>query len=353
LPQIEPIIRPQDVDVAWLSQLLGKAVAGVTSNPVGTGKVGATFRFDLDYADMQPDQPRSLIGKFMSDDPISRATGIAQLSYLREVNFYRQYGGANSLPIARIKFSALNESTHEFALIMDDFPHHRSGNQLEPATLLEAELAVTAAAKIHAPFWGDEELDSHYWLNGSKAAPVMNVDGLYNMLWPAFCARYKDRINNKIIAAGESYLGRLNDWIWRRTGTRCLTHGDFRPDNMLFLESDRDTPIIIVDWQTAGVGNGATDIAYYMGTALAPDMRRQTERALVDRWIEELLAQGVPKGDTSALWDVYRRDAVAGFLMGVLASMIVVQTPRGDTMFLEMCARSAEMIHDHGSVRMI
>lgn len=370
MPQIDPIPTPKDVKPEWLNQLLGGAIKSVSAQAVGTGQVGATFRFALDYDDAGKEAsvpaslrmslpvslpgslPGSLIGKFMSGDPVSRATGIAQMSYLREVKFYQHYGNSKPLPIPNVKFAAIDEATHEFALIMGDFPNHMPGNQLEPANLSEAKLAMRAGAQIHAAWWEDGELDSHYWLNGSRAAPAMNVDALFEMLWPAFCVRYARQINDQIVAAGEAYLGRINDWISRRTGPRCLTHGDFRPDNMLFREFDADTPIVIVDWQTAGVGNGATDIAYYLGTALSPTMRRQHEKMLVDLWLKGLREAGI-SADADALWNAYRRDAVSGFIMGVLASMIVAQTPRGDAMFLEMCKRSAAMIHDHGSADLI
>lgn len=352
MPPINPIPAPKDIKPDWLSELLGSPIVRVSAQAVGTGQVGATFRFALDYAHGIEGKFDSLIGKFMSGDPVSRATGVAQLSYLREVKFYQHFGTDKPLPIPTVKFAAIDEATHEFALIMGDFPDHAPGNQLEPASLSQAKLAMGAAAQIHSAFWGLKELDTHYWLNDSHAAPVMNVDALFDMLWPAFCVRYGDRINDQIMAAGEAYLGHINDWISRRSGPRCLTHGDFRPDNMLFREFDERAPIVIVDWQTAGVGNGATDIAYYLGTALSPNMRRQHESTLVDLWLKGLGEAGIGV-DRDTMWNTYRRDAVSGFIMGVLASMIVAQTPRGDTMFLEMCRRSAAMIHDHGSADLI
>ncbi len=357
MPQIDPIPAPVDINADWLAQHLGRTVSGVSVQAVGTGQVGATYRFTL--TDTDPDATRapslqgSLIGKFMSEDPVSRATGIAQLSYVREVKFYQHYGNRKPLPIPMARHAVVDEATHEFALLMDDFPGHRPGNQLLPATLEEANLAMVAAASIHAAWWGDRGLDTHAWLNGSQAASAMNVDALFEMLWPAFCVRYGDQINDQIRATGEAYLGRINAWITQRTGPRCLTHGDFRPDNMLFDEGDATHPIVIVDWQTAGVGNGATDIAYYLGTALTPQMRRMHERALIDLWINHLVIAGVPQSDTQGLWDTYRRDALAGFLMGVLASMIVAQTPRGDAMFLTMCARAAAMVEDHSAADLI
>jgi Phosphotransferase enzyme family len=349
LSQNNPI--PADITTSWLTKLLGRTITHVAAKAVGTGQVGATFRFSLTADDT--DVPTTLIGKFMSEDPVSRATGIAQLSYVREVNFYRHFGNAKALPVPRLHYVSLNETTHEFALIMEDFPQHTCGNQLEPASLRQAELAMDAAAQIHAAFWNHEPLDTHMWLNGSKAITPMNVDGLYSMLWPAFCDRYRSRISNEVVTVGDAYVGRINDWIATRTGPRCLTHGDFRPDNMLFAPNDPRKPLVIVDWQTAGVGNGATDIAYYLGTAMTPNMRRMHERALVDRWIAGLMTAGVAPSDTRDLWETYRRDAVSGFLMGVLASMIVAQTERGDAMFLEMCARAAIMVEDHKAASLV
>ncbi|MFM1975773.1 MAG: hypothetical protein RL145_619 [Pseudomonadota bacterium] len=353
MSQTDPIPAPTDIKALWLAQNLGLNVSAVAAQAVGTGQVGATYRFLLSDAEAKAGHPASLIGKFMSEDPVSRATGIAQLSYVREVKFYQHYGNTKPLPIPTARYAVVDEATHDFALLMDDFPNHRPGNQLSPASLEEAKLAMVAAASIHAAWWGDKGLDTHAWLNGSQAASPMNVDGLFDMLWPAFCARYADQINDQIRATGEAYLGQINAWIAQRTGPRCLTHGDFRPDNMLFHEADPAHPIVIVDWQTAGVGNGATDIAYYLGTALTPEMRRTHEHDLVHLWIDRLIQAGVPKADTQNLWDMYRRDALAGFLMGVLASMIVAQTPRGDAMFLAMCTRAAAMVHDHRSMELI
>jgi hypothetical protein len=349
----ESRFSPHALTTAFLTKVLGKAVTKVTSYPIGTGQVGATYRFELDHSDAPTAGPASVVGKFWSDDAISRATGIAQLNYVREVNFYRHYGSAKPLPIPALHFVDQDETTHEFALIMEDFPHHSCGNQLESATLAEAILAMLAGADIHAAYWGDETLDTHTWLNGSKAIAPMNVDGLYNMLWPSFQDRYQGQVSDDVIRAGDAYLDKINNWVARRAGPRCLTHGDFRPDNMLFNQANAQTPLVVVDWQTAGVGNGATDIAYYLGTALTPQSRRDHERSLFDLWVSRLHSNAVRETETKGLWDVYRRDSVAGFLMGVLASMIVARTKRGDEMFLQMCERSAVMIHDHRAFELL
>jgi aminoglycoside phosphotransferase (APT) family kinase protein len=116
---------------------------------------------------------------------------------------------------------------------------------------------------------------------------------------------------------------------------------------MLFAPNDSLEPIVIVDWQTVGVGCGATDIAYYLGTAFDAETRRQYEAMLFARYTDALIQHAVPVGDIADLWRHCQTSAFAGFMMGVTASMIVQQTERGDAMFLAMCERSAAMVLDH------
>ena len=52
-------------------------------------------------------------------------------------------------------------------------------------------------------------------------------------------------------------------------------------------------------------------------------------------------------------WHEYRRFAFAGFIMAVLASMLVGQTDRGDEMFMAMAERSAAQIVDLDALDLI
>lgn len=358
---VTEIVFPHDAITAdWMAQLLRDngyraSITGMTSCPIGTGQVGATYRFELEYeigAGTIPNSaPRSIVGKFPSNDELSRATGKSHQTYIREAGFYRHFAGKKPLPIPHHLYIAFDDDSHDFTLIMHDLPNHRAGNQLAFPTRSETQLAVHAAAQIHAAWWGDPVLDTLPWLNGSKAATdVIDVELLYTNFWPAFCARFGDRVTPDMRRVGEAYLGNVANWLEKRVGPRCLTHNDFRPDNMLFDESDTANPIVIVDWQTVGVGSGAADLAYFTGTALDPAARRASEAALLDQYTTALAEYGVPECDTLGMWDDYRAAAFSGFLMGVTAAIVVQQTERGDAMFLAMCERSAAMVTDHADL---
>jgi hypothetical protein len=347
-----------DLTPAWIEKLLhdrglDAKVSSVDAQPIGTGQVGATYRLTLTYAGPPDGLLPTLIAKLPSNDALSKATGKTHLTYLRESRFYQHFAGKRPMPVPDHLYITFDEDSHDFALIMHDLPRHRAGNQLELMTLLEAQHAVTAAADIHAAWWGDPMLDTLDWLNGTKAVPPpLDVEALYAMFWPAFVARYSDRVTPEMRSVGDAYLGKVSAWADRHDGARCLTHGDFRPDNMLFDLEDPDQPIIIVDWQTVGVGSGAGDLAYFLGTALDPEMRRANEAKLFALYRDRLSARGVSEADVTGLWDMCRSKAFAGFLMGVTASIVVQQTDRGDDMFLTMCARSAAMVLDHADIAM-
>ena len=192
-------------------------------------------------------------------------------------------------------------------------------------------------------------LDTLDWLNGTRAIPApIDTEMLYSMFWPAFCDRYGARVTADMKRVGDAYMGKIKAWSEMRPGPRCLTHGDFRPDNMLFDLADEGKPIVVVDWQTVGVGSGVSDIAYYLGTALDPAHRKAEEASLFAHYREKLEAHGV--SDTADLWDSCRGGAFSGFLMGATAAMVVQQTDRGDNMFLTMCGRSAAMVLDHADI---
>jgi hypothetical protein len=349
----DAVPTPEGIQPDWLGTVLAsrgftRDIAAIRREKIGTGQVGATFRYILTHAE---GDDSTLVGKFPALDTLSRATGKSHLTYIRESRFYQQFAGQKPLPIPTHYFIGFDDETHDFALIMEDYPHHIAGNQLVTPRLEEAKHAMRAAAKIHAAWWGDPMLDTLDWLNGTRAIPpAIDVEALYTLFWPGFCDRFGDQVSPEMRRVGEAYLGKISDWTARQTGPRCLTHNDFRPDNMLYNLADPERPVIIVDWQTVGVGSGAGDIAYYMGTALDPAFRRAEERGLCDLYAETLSANGVPTADTTNLWESYRIAAFSGFLMGVTASMVVQQTDRGDAMFLAMCERAASMVLDHADI---
>ena len=89
------VTTPDGFTAEWLTERLREAghssaeVKSFNATSIGTGQMGKCIRYDLDVEGGDESTPRSLVGKFPSDDPLSRQTAVALRSYLKEVSFYR------------------------------------------------------------------------------------------------------------------------------------------------------------------------------------------------------------------------------------------------------------------------
>ena len=86
--------HPDDITDDWWNAVLGRVPDRWRWEPIGTGQVGDSVRFTLDFAD---EQGVTLAGKFAAADPTSRMTAAMLGLYAKEVRFYRDL--APQLPI--------------------------------------------------------------------------------------------------------------------------------------------------------------------------------------------------------------------------------------------------------------
>jgi len=352
-----PDIRmPGDIDAAWLTAVLARGgvqatVKSFTAKGVGTGQIGDSVRFALEYDGAPEGAPASIVGKFPAAGEESRATGIALGNYLREVRFYEQLAPKALISTPRVYFTAVDEATSDFVLMMEDLAPAEQGDQLEGVTLDQAKLVVREAAKLHASHWDDEGLDDLPWVSGAKAAPAGAVTPeAVAGLWEGFKARYADRLKPECRTVGDWLAPRALTYPAEYDGPRCLTHNDFRPDNMMFGNERGGHPITVLDWQSFAYGVGATDLAYFLAGALEPDVRRQAEPELLQMYLDTLVEHGVTGYAMADLKRDYARGAYLLFMTAFFAAMIVTQTERGDRMFLQMLESAATHMLDHGVV---
>ncbi len=353
-----PLIdNPDDVTADWLTNVLAHAgysgtVADFTKKNVGTGQVGQNVRFSLQF-EAGHNAPDTVVGKFASSDPTSREAGVQQLTYLREANFYKHI-----LPTVQIQtptplFLEIDYETHRFVLMMEDLAPAVQGDQIEGCTVQQAQLAMDQIAKLHGPRWGDVSLDDIDWLSGTKKAKSPLDQELYLHFWNGFTDRYAERLTKDELDLGTEFSRHFERYTGDYEGPRCVTHGDYRLDNMLFGTSEGGYPLAVVDWQTVGYGPGALDVSYFIGAGLLPEDRRGHERALVEQYHQALGRFGVKVYAFDDLWRDYKRFSFSGYVMAVVASMLVGRTDRGDDMFMAMAKRHAQQAIDHDALSLI
>src|SRR5690242_7580735 len=112
---------PDAVSPEWLTRVLRHAglleraiVANFTAQTVGTGQMGMSVRYGLQYDREDTRAPRSVVCKFASADPTSRATGLAMRSYEAEVSFYREIARTMDIRTPQCHFADIDLATGEF-----------------------------------------------------------------------------------------------------------------------------------------------------------------------------------------------------------------------------------------------
>lgn len=352
---------PAAITADWLTaawQSLGHdvEVARVASRPIGTGQSAHSERFEIEYARHDGVVPTSLVAKLPHPDPTSRATGHVHGSYAREVGFYRHVAPTVKVRTPKCWYVDIDPANSDFVLLLEDMAPARQGDQMAGCSVDVARRAVVEIAGLHAPRWGDASLHGLQFLSGAvrgdEAATAM-AHAFYADCWQSFVVRYADRLAPEMVRVGEGLLEHYGNWSRPYDGPRSPTHGDYRLDNVLIREDDANARIAVVDWQTAGVGCGTSDVSYFLGAGLLPDVRRANERTLVQAYHEALQAGGVRDYPFETLWRDYARYTYSGYVMAVVASKLVVQTERGDEMFMVMAHRHGEHALDLDAERLI
>jgi hypothetical protein len=350
------IPTPDDIDADWLTGRLREAghtdvrVRAFTGERIGTGQIGLCIRYRLELDGGEGSAPRSLVGKFPSDDATSRATGVQLRNYLKEVCFYRELAGRLDVSTPRCYFADIVGEGPEFMVLLEDLHPARQGDQLEGCDADVARAAVLELVGLHAPSWNDASLRGIDWLGEPSAESSALVRELYRSMLPGFLDRYSARLEGDeaaiIARVAEADTGPLFRGL---PSPFALVHVDYRLDNLLIDRSSATPRVSVVDWQSITLGSPLSDVAYFLGAGLLPELRREVERDIVAGYHRALVERGIHGYELDACWDDYRRGTFAGFGVTVIASMLVQQTERGDDMFTAMARRHARHALDLGA----
>lgn len=346
--------RAEDISRDWLQAQLDKGgaldgaqIASMDATPIGTGQVGDTVRIALTYDRPAAHAPASIAAKLPSRDATSRATAAHFRLYLREVNFYARIAPLIPMRVPQVYAALIDEAGCDFILLFEDLGPARAGNQLHSCTLEEARSAVREAARLHASTDGLPLLEED-WLLPDLAARDWII-GAYPGAQALFRERYTGQIEPEYLDICEQLATHCSAWFHFTPSTRCITHGDYRLDNMLFEIRDGAEPLAVVDWQTCATGGGTSDLGYFLGTGIGTELRRAHETELIDLYCDEMTRLGVPR-DRAGIWDDYRIGALSGLSTAVFSAAFVERTERGDANFLSMARGACSLALDHDSI---
>jgi aminoglycoside/choline kinase family phosphotransferase len=333
-------LTPELLTELMAEQTGGATVKSVRPEAVGTGQMAICLRLELEYL-VPGAGPASVVAKLPSLDPASREAARALRCYEIEVNFYRELHSQVNVCTPTIYHADLDVEATDFLLLMEDVSPARQGDQLAGCSFDQAAAAVAELAGLHAPLWGQAHLEGLDWLHRNTDDTKGALSNVVNYLYPGFLERYADRLTPEVREVSDRLVEAMDRYEGSRPGPWTVTHGDFRLDNLLFREAGAETNVFVVDWQTAVLGPGVSDLSYFLGSAFPTEERRVYEEDLVKAYREQLAQAGIDLSWRD-LWSQYRRFAFGGLIMAIVASMLVQRTPRGDDMFMTMAQRHGQ-----------
>jgi thiamine kinase-like enzyme len=272
----------------------------------------------LDYVDAAHKGPTSLVAKFSPLDLDERRA--LRAVNLREISFYRTLATQQSLPIADYYYADFDLETGASILLLQDLSGMRTVDFLEGCSLEDAAVAVRALAQIHAAWWNHPELEAMSWLSSLADWP-------YQEWWDKYPQEIKSllpefEIPDSFFDFGQRFSSNMSRILDRLEGPpQTLIHRDIHVDNLLFDEHSSGSPVLLVDWQSAGRGLGISDIAYFLISSLPIAQRRQAEHTLVQSYHNLLLEADIQDYSFDQCWSDYIFSAVAKLFITVIMTV--------------------------------
>ena len=319
---------PEQVTDEWLSSVLRESgsvaqasvIAHTTELVELQGAAAVVARLELEYDAVAEAAPRSVVAKFTSPHEPIRALMHGFGGYMREVEFYRQFGSDPGISTPRCYHADIDPNSGVFVLLLEDMRDCRISDLTAPS-IEDVEVAVRHLAPFHAKWWNAPRLRELEFLRypGSPANKIFMAQarGAFAMALPAAKEQFGSGFPTELVTVAEHLLASFDVVLEERQqdrGTTTLVHGDYHPQQ-IFYESERGGRFAVFDWQTVGAGNGGDDLARIIVTGLNIDQREAADGRLIALYHSLLVEHGVTGYDIEHCREDFR--------LGLLTSLVI------------------------------
>ncbi|TCJ97629.1 phosphotransferase family protein [Nocardia alba] len=295
-------LRVEDVTPAWLGEIFGVAPEDIHAIRVVESHSGTAARARIEVS-ADADIPEFLFLKLPPRNYLQHVLMNLFSLGSREVSAYRVLGDAPPIRVPRCYATRSDRVRGRDVLVLEDLsPTARFRTVVEPLGRDEAEAVVDAMADLHATFWRDPTGETD-----TSTGPRSDVETQLGLL-------IRRRLLGELTGPAADLVpatireqirifyqrGREIDAFWARQ-PQTLIHGDPHLGN-LFFEGARPG---FLDWQISTTGCGIRDVAYFANASVEPELLREIERGLVERYAARLAAAGIT-ADPERLWTLYQ-----------------------------------------------
>jgi Phosphotransferase enzyme family len=333
-----------DVTVDWMADVLGLPLDSIDVHQIaeGHGFMGQLARVTLHSP--AAIVPPSVIVKLPTSDPGGHAIGELMRVWEREHCFYRDIAPLLSIRIPK----AFGNIADPPCLVLEDFAPAVAGDHVVGASLDEAQRCVDLLSRLHSAWFEHPLLSSLTWMPGLDDPSILTLGQTFAMGWPLFLERFNGQLPSRCLRWCEQFVDLIPEWIaGHYDDPVTIVHGDFRLDNLFFLD---DGSVAVIDWQMSMKAPGQTDLVYFCANNLRVEMRREHESALIERYVAGLHAAGVPTDAVTV--DSVRRGYLEGLLFYAVsfgASLLAIDpaNERGAALFDALVRRTFTAVDDH------
>jgi hypothetical protein len=311
--------RAADIDARWLETALSLRFPGTRIGAIRLldDHSGTTSRarIAIEYEAVGVDDgdagapPRTVFLKITPHAWIQRlflATfGIGR----NEVRFYRDARPGLPIRAPDVYGICALPGDRQFVLLLEDMTDAdvllaRVGDKASPE---HAEAVIDGLATLHATFWESDRFHQDLaWL------PSYEKRLRSDLPWERFitgqmCERALRRHGRDFPPEFERIARTCIDErdrlerLWAQ-GPRTLVHGDCHLGNLFFEDGHTG----FFDWQVCARAPGMRDVSYFMCNSLPEKLRREHERALIERYLEALRGQGIAAPSLETAWRQHR-----------------------------------------------
>ena len=313
-----PIVvrHPKDLTIAWAQQIVNNHFDDVVVKKVGIVSVecGTTTRIRLNVNHNGPEYfSRRWFVKMPSLDwCIRMITALPRLLHT-EVRFYNEI--AKSIPINKpTVLAGKSQFGRGSTLVLTDLAESGAtpGRSSDALTVIQTRKVIGQLAKLQAHFWNKVHTNSDYrWLAG----PARRLEDHLETALAVPLMKRGLRLAGSLVpkhlhAPAIRYASRRRQVTSFLSGDpQTIIHHDCHPGNIVWDESNPG----LLDWQLIRIGEGVSDIAFLLSTALTPEKRRLHGERLLDYYFQCLVNNGVAGVDKAATQQRFRAHLVYPF----------------------------------------